>query len=194
MYSAPTTSLSRPGLLSKDNLGSCQNCRKYMSRVKSWNSIVIIYFIALNLLVRKIVILVFLMFYFVSLQPQWVSQSEVDCLYFTKYFKQKHQKEKHIKVPFYYRTCTAVRLYCKTEIEMRNEGMQWKKNNKLKQTNMLVSAGCELVVIDDKCPIIRDLESPISSAVILQICILNWPCSDAAQCTVSGVFTETGLI
>ena len=50
------------------------------------------------------------------------------------------------------------------------------------------SAGCELVVIDDRCPIIRDLESPISSAVILQICILNWPCSVAVQCTVSGVF------
>ena len=56
--------------------------------------------------------------------------------------------------------------------------MQRKKENEKKtekQTNMLVSAGCELVVIDDKCPIIRDLESPISSAVILQICILNWP-------------------
>ena len=36
IYSAPTTSLSRPGRRSKDNLGSCQNCRKYMSRVKSW--------------------------------------------------------------------------------------------------------------------------------------------------------------
>ena len=63
-----------------------------------------------------------------------------------------------------------------------------KEKNKMKQTNMLVSAGCELVVIDDRCPIIRDLESPISSAVILQICILNWPCSVAVQCTVSGVF------
>ena len=59
---------------------------------------------------------------------------------------------------------------------------------------MLVSAGCELVVIDDKCPIIRDLESPISSALILQICSLNWPRGVAAQCTVSGVGTETGLI
>ena len=38
IYSAPTTSLSRPGRRSKDNLGSCQNCRKYMSRVKSWKS------------------------------------------------------------------------------------------------------------------------------------------------------------
>ena len=46
---------------------------------------------------------------------------------------------------------------------------------------MLVSAGCELVVIDDECPIIRDLESPISSAVNLQICILNWPCSGAEE-------------
>ena len=36
MYSAPTTSLSKPGFRSKDNLGSCQNCRKYMSSVKSW--------------------------------------------------------------------------------------------------------------------------------------------------------------
>ena len=97
-------------------------------------------------------------------------------------------KKKNTSKYHFIRTCTAVRLYCKTDIEMRNEGMQWKKNNKLKQTNMLVSAGCELVVIDDKCPIIRDLESPISSAVILQICILNWPCSVAVQCTVSGVF------
>ena len=130
MYSAPTTSLSRPGLLSKDNLGSCQNCRKYMSRVKSWNSIVIIYFIALNLLVRKIVILVFLMFYFVSLQPQWVSQSEVDCLYFTKYFKQKHQKEKHIKVPVYnIMHCTVLQTE-RWKWEMRE--MQRKKTKKLK--------------------------------------------------------------
>ena len=75
-----------------------------------------------------------------------------------------------------------------------NKERKKKKTKNEKQTNMLVSAGCELVVIDDKCPIIRDLESPISSAVILQICILNWPCSVAAQCTVSGVFTETGLI
>ena len=36
MYSAPTTSLSKPGFRSNDNLGSCQNCRKYMSSVKSW--------------------------------------------------------------------------------------------------------------------------------------------------------------
>ena len=113
---------------------------------------------------------------FLYSQPVW---SWLSLLY--NISSRKHQKEKHIKVPFYYRTCTAVRLYCKTEIEMRNEGMQWKKNNKLKQTNMLVSAGCELVVIDDKCPIIRDLESPISSAVILQICILNWPCSGAEE-------------
>ena len=90
--------------------------------------------------------------------------------------------------------------YCKYIERDRNEinggckAKKERKKKKLKQTNMLVSAGCELVVIDDKCPIIRDLESPISSAVILQICILNWPCSVAAQCTVSGVFTETGLI
>ena len=98
-------------------------------------------------------------------------------------------------------TCTVFTvLYCIVDRDRNeiNEGMQRKKKKgrekKLRQTNMLVSAGCELVVIDDKCPIIRDLESPISSAVILQICILNWPCSVAAQCTVSGVFTETGLI
>ena len=35
MYSAPTTSFSSPGLRSNDNRGSCQNCLKYMSRVKS---------------------------------------------------------------------------------------------------------------------------------------------------------------
>ena len=40
MYSAPTTSLSIPGFLSKDRRGSCQNCRKYMSRVKSWKDLV----------------------------------------------------------------------------------------------------------------------------------------------------------
>ena len=38
MYSAPTTSFSRPILRSKESRGSLQNWRKYMSRVKSWNS------------------------------------------------------------------------------------------------------------------------------------------------------------
>ena len=65
-----------------------------------------------------------------------------------------------------------------------------KKTKNEKQTNMLVSAGCELVVIDDKCPIIRDLESPISSAVILQICILNCACSAAVLQCCSALWQE----
>ena len=123
------------------------------------------------------------MFYFVSLQ----SASLKLIVLTLQYFKQKHQKEKHIKVPVYkIMHCTVcIILYCKQRA--RNEKCEKCKERKLKnwkQTNMLVSAGCELVVIDDECPIIRDLESPISSAVILQICILNWPCSGAEQCTV----------
>ena len=111
---------------------------------------------------------------FLYSQPVW---SWLSLLY---NISSRNIKKKNTSKYHFIRTCTV--LYCRNDISERRCKERKKNKQKTgKQTNMLVSAGCELVVIDDKCPIIRDLESPISSAVILQICILNWPCSGAEE-------------